>query len=46
MKSTYKINFDQIRQKESLGSMLEALERGFQKFGIDYYLVGAVSRDV
>lgn len=46
MRSTYKINFDQIRQKESLGSMLEALERGFQKFGIDYYLVGAVSRDV
>jgi len=26
--------------------MLSALERGFEKFGIDYYLVGAVARDV
>jgi len=26
--------------------MLDALERAFDKFGIDFYLVGAVSRDV
>lgn len=26
--------------------MLDALERGFTKFGIDFYLVGAVARDV
>lgn len=26
--------------------MLSALERGFEKFGIDFYLVGAVARDV
>jgi predicted nucleotidyltransferase len=26
--------------------MLQALERGFSKFGIDYYLIGAVSKDV
>lgn len=26
--------------------MLPALERGFEKFGIDFYLVGAVARDV
>lgn len=26
--------------------MLSALERGFKKYGIDYYLVGAVARDV
>lgn len=44
--STYKLNFDEIRQTGNLGVMLEALERGFEKFGIDFYLVGAVSRDV
>ncbi|WP_211481873.1 hypothetical protein [Arachidicoccus rhizosphaerae] len=26
--------------------MLDALERGFKNFGIDYYLVGAVARDI
>jgi len=44
--STYKLNFEQIRQDVKLGTMLEALERGFEKFGIDFYLIGAVSRDV
>jgi len=44
--STYKLNFDQIRQDEKMDSLLQALERGFEKFGIDFYLVGAVSRDV
>lgn len=42
----YKVSFDQIRQKESMGDMLKALEAGLRKYGIDYYLVGAVSRDV
>ncbi|MDP1762852.1 MAG: hypothetical protein Q8L07_03125 [Sediminibacterium sp.] len=42
----YKISFEQIRQSPELSAMLESLERGFQQFGIDYYLVGAVSRDV
>lgn len=46
MKNTYKISFDQIRLKPYMGDMLKALERGFKKFGIDFYLVGAVSRDV
>ncbi|WP_436490377.1 hypothetical protein [Chitinophaga sp. ARDCPP14] len=44
--STYRINFDQIRQHPSLGDLLGALENVLSKFGIDYYLVGAVSRDV
>jgi len=44
--STYKLHFKQIRQDEKLGTLLESLERGFEKFGIDFYLVGAVSRDV
>jgi predicted nucleotidyltransferase len=44
--STYKLNFEQIRQDVKLGTMLGALERGFEKFGIDFYLIGAVSRDV
>jgi predicted nucleotidyltransferase len=44
--STYRINFDQIRQHASLGDLLGALENGLSKFGIDYYLVGAVSRDI
>jgi len=44
--STYKLNFEQIRQDAKLGIMLDALERGFEKFGIDFYLIGAVSRDV
>ena len=38
--STYKLNFEQIRQDVKLGTMLEALERGFEKFGIDFYLIG------
>jgi predicted nucleotidyltransferase len=44
--SSYKINYEQLRQQPELTEMLAALERGFKKFGIDYYLVGAVARDV
>lgn len=44
--STYKINFEQLVQDAKLSDMLSALERGLDKFGIDYYLVGAVARDV
>jgi predicted nucleotidyltransferase len=29
-----------------MGEMLQALERGFSRFNIDFYLVGAVARDV
>ncbi|RYE38057.1 MAG: hypothetical protein EOP48_27690, partial [Sphingobacteriales bacterium] len=44
--STYKISFKQLRQEANLSEMLLALERGLEKFDIDFYLVGAVARDV
>lgn len=44
--SSYKINFEQLRQQPEITEMLSALEKGFKKFGIDFYLVGAVARDV
>lgn len=44
--STYKINFKQLRQQPQLSEMLSALERGLKKFNIDFYLVGAVARDL
>lgn len=44
--SSYKINYEQLRQQPEITAMLSALERGFEKFGIDFYLVGAVARDV
>ena len=44
--SSYKINYEQLRQQPEITEMLSALERGFGKFGIDFYLVGAVARDV
>lgn len=46
MMSTYKINFKQLRQDPQLSEMLIALERGLKKFDIDYYLVGAVAKDL
>jgi len=44
--STYRINFKQLRQRPDFLEMLAALERGFKKFHVDFYLVGAVARDV
>lgn len=44
--NTYKINYEQLRQQPDITEMLSALERGFSKFEIDFYLVGAVARDV
>ena len=44
--STYRINFKQLRQRPDFLEMLTALERGFKKFHVDFYLVGAVARDV
>lgn len=44
--STYKINFKQLRQQPQLSEMLSALERGLNKFNIDFYLVGAVARNL
>ena len=44
--SSYKINYEQLGQQPEITEMLSALETGFDKFGIDFYLVGAVARDV
>ncbi len=42
----YKTNFERIRQDAVMNETLSALERGFQKYNIDFYLAGAVSRDI
>tara|TARA_R110002050_G_scaffold14376_7_gene45422 strand:+ start:632 stop:907 length:276 start_codon:yes stop_codon:yes gene_type:complete len=44
--STYRINFKQLHQRPDFSEMLAALERGFNKFHVDLYLVGAVARDI
>lgn len=42
----WKISFEQLRLEAAAGEMMEALSRGLQMFNIDYYLVGAISRNV
>ncbi len=44
--NTYNLNYNQLRQQPEISEMLSALERGFTKYRIDFYLVGAVARDV
>nr|MCU0355111.1 nucleotidyl transferase AbiEii/AbiGii toxin family protein [Cytophagales bacterium] len=44
--SYYITDFNKIRQEKSIIKILESLERGFSRFGIDYYLIGAVAREV
>jgi len=46
MTNSYKISFDQVRLEPGFSNALSALERGFSHFDIDYYLIGAVSRNV
>jgi len=46
MSNLLKIPFNKIRSEGNYKEILEALERGFIKFGIDFYLVGATARDV
>jgi len=46
MSNILKIPFNKIRSEGNYKEILEALERGFSKFGIDFYLVGATARDV
>lgn len=40
-----KINFEKVRNGV-MKSTFESLERGFEKFNIDYYLIGAFARNV
>jgi predicted nucleotidyltransferase len=46
MTNILKIPLNKIRKDGNLKELLEALERGFNKFSIDFYLVGATARDV
>lgn len=41
-----KIPFSKIRDEGQFKEIFMALERGFIKFGIDFYLVGATARDL
>lgn len=40
------IPWNKIRSEGNIKEVFEALERGFTKFDIDFYLVGATARDV
>ena len=46
MSNILKIQFDKIRQEGNYIELFDALERGFRKFDIDYYLIGALARDI
>jgi predicted nucleotidyltransferase len=46
MSNLLKIPFSKIREEGQFKEIFMALERGFIKFGIDFYLVGATARDV
>jgi predicted nucleotidyltransferase len=46
MPNFYRTSFDRLRLEPGFSKVLAALERGFQHFQIDYYLIGAVSRNV
>ena len=44
--STYKIKFEQLRQHPTFLEILTSLERGFNEHGVDFFLIGAVARDL
>lgn len=46
MSNISRIPFNKIRDEGHYKEIFQALERGFIKFGIDFYLVGATARDV
>lgn len=46
MSSILKIPFNKVREDRDYMNLMRALERGFRRFDIDYYLVGATARDV
>jgi predicted nucleotidyltransferase len=41
----YKARYEELRQEAEVSEMLFALERGLQKFNIDFYLVGSIARE-
>ena len=46
MSNILKIPFNKIRDEGQYKEIFQALERGFIKSGIDFYLVGATARDI
>lgn len=46
MSNILNIQFNKIRQEGNYKELLDVLERGFSKFNIDYYLMGALARDI
>jgi predicted nucleotidyltransferase len=46
MNKILQIPLNKVRQESNYKELLESLERGFNKFNIDFYLVGATARDV
>lgn len=46
MSNILKIPFNKIRKEGQYKEIFQALGRGFIKFGIDFYLVGATARDL
>jgi predicted nucleotidyltransferase len=46
MTNILQIPLNKVRQGGNYKELIEALERGFNKFSIDFYLVGATARDV
>lgn len=44
--SVLKTSFEKIQQDPAMAEVIESLERGFMKYNIDFYLVGAMARDI
>lgn len=43
--SNYELSISKWQQDATISGLLYAIERGFDKFGVDYYLIGALARD-
>ena len=43
--SIYKISFENWQQNGGISGLLDALENGFKKFEVDFFLIGALARD-
>jgi predicted nucleotidyltransferase len=46
MSNTYNINFSDFRQRPDFEEMFVALESSFKLYGIDFYLVGAIVKNI
>jgi len=43
--NNYELSISKWQQDATISGLLFAIERGFEKFGVDYYLIGALARD-